>query len=184
MDKYKSKYRIASTRLQTWNYANAGAYFITICTKNREHFFGEIIDGEMILNEIGKIAELEWVKTIDIRPDMNLELGVFVVMPNHFHAIIIINENEFNNHNSSLILQIEPSDKTQNKFGPQSKNLAAIIRGFKSAVTTHARKMGNSEFAWQSLFHDHIIRDGQSFENIQNYIINNPQKWDNGSLNK
>ncbi len=68
----------------------------------------------MILNEIGKMADLEWIKTIDIWPDMNLELGVFVVKPDHFHAIIIINENEFNKYNSSLSLQIKPSDKPQN----------------------------------------------------------------------
>jgi putative transposase len=180
MDRYKNKYRISSTRLQTWNYANEGAYFITICTKNREHFFGEIIEGKMILNEIGRLTEIEWAKTIEIRQDMNLELGAFVVMPNHFHAIVIIKENEFNNSNNNDGM----SNKPQNQFGPQSKNLAAIIRGFKSAVTAQARKLGNSEFAWQTLYHDHIIRNNQSFENIQNYILNNPEKWDKDNFNK
>jgi REP element-mobilizing transposase RayT len=180
MDRYKNKYRISSTRLQTWNYANEGAYFITICTKNREHFFGEIIEGKMILNEIGRLTEIEWAKTIEIRQDMNLELGAFVVMPNHFHAIVIIKENEFNNSNNNDGM----SNKPQNQFGPQSKNLAAIIRGFKSAVTAQARKLGNSEFAWQTLYHDHIIRNNQSFENIQNYILNNPEKWDEDNFNK
>lgn len=180
MDRYKNKYRISSTRLQTWNYANEGAYFITICTKNRKHFFGEIIEGKMILNEIGRLTEIEWAKTIEIRQDMNLELGAFVVMPNHFHAIVIIKENEFNNSNNNDGM----SNKPQNQFGPQSKNLAAIIRGFKSAVTAQARKLGNSEFAWQTLYHDHIIRNNQSFENIQNYILNNPEKWDEDNFNK
>lgn len=180
MDRYKNKYRISSTRLQTWNYANEGAYFITICTKNREHFFGEIIEGKMILNEIGRLTEIEWAKTIEIRQDMNLELGAFVVMPNHFHAIVIIKENEFNNSNNNDGM----SNKPQNQFGPQSKNLDAIIRGFKSAVTAQARKLGNSEFAWQTLYHDHIIRNNQSFENIQNYILNNPEKWDKDNFNK
>ena len=180
MDRYKNKYRISSTRLQTWNYANEGAYFITICTKNREHFFGEIIEGKMILNEIGRLTEIEWAKTIEIRQDMNLELGAFVVMPNHFHAIVIIKENEFNNSNNNDGM----SNKPQNQFGPQSKNLAAIIRGFKSAVTAQARKLGNSDFAWQTLYHDHIIRNNQSFENIQNYILNNPEKWDEDNFNK
>lgn len=180
MDRYKNKYRISSTRLQTWNYANEGAYFITICTKNRKHFFGEIIEGKMILNEIGRLTEIEWAKTIEIRQDMNLELGAFVVMPNHFHAIVIIKENEFNNSNNNDGM----SNKPQNQFGSQSKNLAAIIRGFKSAVTAQARKLGNSEFAWQTLYHDHIIRNNQSFENIQNYILNNPEKWDEDNFNK
>ena len=92
----KKEYRISSARLQTWDYGNIGSYFITICTKNMKHFFGEIADDEMHLYEIGKIAEQEWIKTIELRPDMNLELGEFVVMPNHFHGIIIIGENQFN----------------------------------------------------------------------------------------
>ena len=69
---YQNKYKNESIRLQQWDYANAGAYFITICTKNRAHFFGEIIDGEMHLNEIGEIANQEWIKTPDIRPDLSL----------------------------------------------------------------------------------------------------------------
>lgn len=96
MDKFKNKYRIPSARLQNWNYGAMGSYFITICTKNREHFFGEIIKDKMQLTELGKITEIEWLKTLELRPDMKLELGEFVVMPNHFHAIIIIGENEYN----------------------------------------------------------------------------------------
>ena len=60
------------------------SYFVTICTKNRAHYFGEIVKGKMHLNDIGNIAEQEWIKTLALRPDMNLELGEFVVMPNHF----------------------------------------------------------------------------------------------------
>ena len=91
-DKFKNKYRIKSARLQSWDYANNAAYFITICTKYREHYFGEIADDEMHLNEIGKFTEQEWIKTPELRPDMNLELGEFVVMPNHFHGIVNILE--------------------------------------------------------------------------------------------
>ncbi len=95
-DKFQNKYRIASARLPRWNYGHQAAYFVTICTKNRRHWFGAIRGGTMHLSEIGKIAEQEWVKTPGIRPDMNLELGEFVVMPNHFHAIVIIGENTYN----------------------------------------------------------------------------------------
>ena len=98
MNKFKDKYRIASSRLQHWDYGSPGLYFITICTKNREHYFGEIENGIMSLNELGFIANNEWIKTPEIRPDMNLESGEFVVMPNHFHGIIMIGENQFNNH--------------------------------------------------------------------------------------
>jgi len=225
-NKFQNKYRIPSTRLQNWDYCWAGAYFITICTKNREHYFGEIENGEMRLSEIGHIAEQEWIKTFDMRPDMNIQMGEFVVMPNHFHAIIIIGENEYNQrdddgddhrccrdamhcvstssqpHNNPkphyipMATTETPMTTTttppqtqcvptkqpheinapKNRFGPQSKNLASIIRGFKIGVTTHARKI-NSEFAWQRLYHDHIIRDEQSFKRIQTYIYENPAKW-------
>ena len=95
---FNNKYRISSARLQTWNYGNAGMYFITVCTANREFYFGDIdIDqSQMKLSPIGKIAESEWARTIELRPDMNLELGEFVVMPNHFHGIIIIHGNQYN----------------------------------------------------------------------------------------
>ena len=173
MDKFKNKYRIPSARLQNWNYGAMGSYFITICTKNRECLFGEIIQNVMSLNDIGKIAETEWLQTIELRPDMQLELGEFVVMPNHFHGIIIIGENEFNTGRRDAMHGVS----TSNKFGPQSKNLASVIRGFKSSVTTRAKKIGQMNFEWQPRYYDHIIRNAQSFETIQNYINNNPFHW-------
>ncbi len=96
MEKYKNKYRIPSARLQSWNYARSGAYFITICTQNKEHWFGEINNGIMCLSKIGEIAHAEWLKTFEMRPDMNLTMGEYVIMPNHFHAIIFIGENQYN----------------------------------------------------------------------------------------
>jgi REP element-mobilizing transposase RayT len=168
MEKYKGKYRGQTFRLQSWNYASKAYYFVTIKTKNREHFFGEIREGQMFLSEIGKIVELEWLKTPNIRKDMNLELGEFAIMPDHFHVIIYIGENDYN---SSFPF------KNQNEFGPQSKNLAAVIRGFKSAVTTWCRKNDYPDFAWQSLFHEHIVRNQKSFERIEQYIKDNVSKW-------
>ena len=96
MDKFKNKYRIPSARLQNWDYGSPGLYFITICTKDRIHYFGEIENDEMVLYELGLIVNAEWEKTLEIRPDMNLELGEFITMPNHFHAIIMIGDNRFN----------------------------------------------------------------------------------------
>ena len=75
-DKYQDKYRMQSARLQSWDYGSNAAYFITICTAGREHYFGEIIMAQMQLSETGKIAEQEWIKTPDIRPDMRLELEI------------------------------------------------------------------------------------------------------------
>ncbi len=96
MDKFQNKYRIPTARLQNWNYGSPGLYFITVCTANRKHYFGEISNAEMISNELGSFVRSEWIKTLDMRADMNLELCEFVVMPNHFRGIIIIGENEFN----------------------------------------------------------------------------------------
>ena len=154
-------------------------YFITICTADRECYFGQIADGKMHPSELGKIAETEWFKTIELRPDMNLELGEFVVMPNHIHGIIIIGSNQYNNDdtmNGGRDAMHGVSTKIQNKFGPQSKNLASIIRGYKSAITTYARK-NKILFQWQSRFHDHVIRSMDDYYRISNYIINNPAQW-------
>ncbi len=86
MSLYKNKYRIESSRLSGWDYSNNGFYFITICTKKHKNFFGKIKNGISCLNELGKIAEKEWIKTGDMRKDVILD--EFVVMPNHFHCII------------------------------------------------------------------------------------------------
>lgn len=185
---FRNKFRSDSARAQWWDYRNNGAYFITICTKYREYYFGDIVNGKMVLSELGEIAKLEWINTIELRRDMNLEMGEFVIMPNHFHGIIIIGENEFNSktdmntskcrdatHGRDAMHGV-PADNQQNKYGPQSKNIASIIRGFKSAVTTYARKQ-SIQFGWQSRFHDRIIRDSDEFDRISEYIVNNPEKW-------
>lgn len=168
---FNNKYRVPSARLQSWNYANEGIYFVTICTKDREPYFGDIEDATLLPNEIGKIAWLEWFKAIEMRPDMNIELGEFVVMPNHIHGIIIIGRNNFNKPDYSNC------SESQNQFMAQSKNLASIIRGYKSAVSSYANK-NNINFEWQTRFHEHIIRSEDDYATIANYIINNPAKWE------
>ena len=89
MEKYKNKYRIASAPLHSWDYGSPGLYFITANTKNREHYFGEIINNKMVLNELGMMVNTQWELTPEIRPYMNLGLGEYIVMPNHFHGIFI-----------------------------------------------------------------------------------------------
>ncbi|HEY5408726.1 MAG TPA: hypothetical protein VIJ92_16645 [Ginsengibacter sp.] len=176
MDKFKNKYRIPSARLQNWDYGSPGLYFVTICTKDRNHYFGEIEKDIMALNELGLIVNSEWENTPEIRPDMNLELGEFITMPNHFHAIIMIGENIFNTQFDVTRRDAMHGVSTTNKFGPQSKNLGSIMRGFKSAVTTASKKL-NIEFGWQARFHDHIIRNHDELIRISNYIKTNPQNW-------
>ena len=171
---FNNKYRIPSARLQSWNYANEGFYFITICTKDRICYFGNIIESTFNPTEIGKIAISEWFKTNDLRPDMNIELAEFVVMPNHIHGIVIIGKNEFNKLNGIQF---------KSEFKSPAKDLASIVRGFKVAVTTYARK-NNIEFDWQPRFHEHIIRSEEDYLKIANYIINNPAKWADDQLYK
>jgi len=183
-EKFQNKYRIPSARLQNWDYGWNAPYFVTICTKNRECYFGDIVNGEMLLSEIGKIVKTEWKKTFEIRPDMNLIMGEYIIMPNHFHAIIIIGENKYNAQRNThcrdamhcVSTPKTTTNDTKNKFGPQSKNLASIIRGFKIGVTKNARKI-HADFAWQPRFHDHIIRNNESFQKITDYIANNPLNW-------
>ncbi len=101
-DKFQDMYRIPSARADWWNYGWNAAYFVTICTQNKECYLGDAIDGKIKLSDIGKIAEQEWLKTPAIRPDMNIKLDEFVVMPNHFHGIIRIGENQYNKRNAVL----------------------------------------------------------------------------------
>src|SRR5437870_534471 len=95
MDFFKAN-RGGTRRATWWNYGSQAKYFITNCTKERECFFGEIRNGEMLSSEIGQVAHDEWLKTSDARPDMNLVLDEFVIMPNHFHAILEIKANAYN----------------------------------------------------------------------------------------
>ena len=97
-DTYLDRYRIASARLSTWDYASQALYFVTICTAGRAHYFGKIRDAQMDLSAIGRVAETEWFKTAAIRADMNVTLDVFCVMPNHVHMIVGIGANAFNAH--------------------------------------------------------------------------------------
>jgi len=176
MELFKNKYRIPSARLQSWDYSNAGMYFITICTRNRECYFGNIANAEMHLSEIGRIAETKWLETLELRKDMNIELAEFQVMPNHFHAILMIGNNQYNSStDAGNNTTIATNDKTNN-FKPQSKNLSSILRGYKSAVTGFANN-NNIDFVWQSRFHDHIIRSMDEYYRIAEYIINNPARW-------
>ena len=180
MELYKNKYRIPSARAPWWNYAANGWYFVTSCTQNRECFFGDVVDGEMRLSGIGRIAHACWLEIPKHFPFVQLD--AFVVMPNHVHGIIVIDKpDEGDLIVGTVEIQelVSPPRITlgpRNTFGPQSKNLASIIRGFKIGVTKNARLI-DPGFAWQSLYHDHIIRDKKSYRNISEYIINNPAKW-------
>jgi len=185
-DKYQNKYRIPSARLQNWDYRWAGAYFITICTQNRECLFGEVENGQMKLSPVGIIADVLWYEIK--KKKKNIELDAFVVMPNHVHGILILNGNCENDINilddveTGHALSLQPEKQPQQTIGQKrfqnigKNSVSSIIGSYKSSVTKHAHRLGYN-FAWQPRFHDIIIRDNDSFIKIQTYIIENPIKW-------
>lgn len=180
-EKYNNKYRISSARCQNWDYAREGTYFITICTKNRRHFFGDVIDGKMVLTNAGVIADILWHEIK--HHNKNIQLGEFIVMPNHIHGILILNNLDTVETGRALSLAAMPNPGQQ-RFQNQGKNtISSIVGSYKSAVTKHCNRLG-IEFGWQTRFYDHIIRDDKAFENISNYILNNAIKWEMDKFNK
>lgn len=203
------KHHRKSIRLKGYDYSQEGAYFITICCQDRACLFGKITNGEMILNEMGIIAHDEWIKTTEIR--QNVKLDVFVIMPNHIHGIIVLGRGESNSPDNceshSPILSVEcNSQYKMGEFDSQnikgefdsplrspSKNIGAIIRGYKSSVTKQIRMLNENGgdlpnlipiTVWQCNYYEHIIRNEQSYQTISNYIINNPLKWNEDKFHK
>ncbi len=207
MDKFQNKYRIPSARLQSWDYSWAGVYFITICTQNREQYFGNIESGIMELSNIGIIADILWHEITN--HTKNVESSAFVIMPNHIHGILILtedgsiddgncdgikNDSVKTGHALSLphalslrnLPQSPEQSKTigQQRFQNIGKNsLSSVIGSYKSAVTKHAHRLG-FDFGWQSRFHDHIIQNDDEFQRIVDYIITNPENWETDQLFK
>lgn len=192
MNKYNpQKHHRRSIRLQGYDYSQEGLYFITICCQDRTHLFGEIVDGKMILNSYGEIAQKEWQNTSAIRD--NVILHEFVVMPNHFHSIIEI---KFQKGNNEI-----------GKFQSPSQTVGAIIRGYKiatikkikdyilntgekindskgelqfapTAPTAPTEKIKELDFKiWQRNYYEHIIRNEEAYERISDYIRDNPKRW-------
>ena len=181
-----------SIRLKGYDYSQAGLYFITICVKDRECLFGEIIHGKIILNDAGKIADECWLKISE--HFLNVVLHEYIVMPNHVHGIIELKRvdaicNQISNnvgtrHVVSLPDNSESSVGTShvmsqhNQFSkPIPGSISVIIQQYKSSVTRFVNKTNVSHFRWQSRFYEHIIRDEKSYHRISEYIINNPKNW-------
>jgi REP element-mobilizing transposase RayT len=167
MEKFNGKYRIPSSRWQNWDYGSNAAYYVTICTCYHECYFGKIVlcpEKTMQYSELGSIAFQYWTEIPVHFPFVDLD--TFVIMPNHVHGIIIINK-----HDHAF------PKKNPNRFGPQSKNLASIIRGYKTGVKKYAT-MHKIDFSWQSRFHDHVIRNQNEYTAISNYINQNITNWE------
>jgi len=181
-----NKYHRHSLRIKKYNYSLPGAYFITICTYCKENILGYIIDGKIEMNVLGKITVREWLKTFQIRK--NIQLYEYIVMPNHFHGIIILTEKK--GHNS--LCPYKNNQKPYNcrgtmhralaheSFGkPISGSIPTIVRMFKSAVTREIKRLDYPFLysIWQRNYYEHIIRNENELNRIREYIQNNPLRW-------
>lgn len=160
-----------SLRLKGYDYSNVGFYFLTLCTKNRGCLFGRIQNYKMTLNQTGEIATLCWLEIPLHFP--NAILHNHIVMPNHVHGIIEIKE-----QNSVRANDYSP----QHNFRSPHRTIGSIIRGYKIGVMKalydcNPYKYKRGESIWQRNYHEHIIRNEESFRNISQYIANNPIKW-------
>lgn len=142
-------------RLTKYDYSQPGYYFVTICTDNKIEYFGEIKNGIMVLNSAGNIAKQFWENTPLCY--QNTDIDAFIVMPNHVHGIIIIQDRQAKGLHYSL---------------------SQIVGSYKNAVTKSIRAQTNIEFSWQPSFYDHVIRKDESLDKIREYIKNNPLKWE------
>jgi len=159
-------HKCKSIRLKEYDYSQAGWYYITICTKDKMCLFGRVVNGKTILNKIGTIVKKHWEEIP--KHFCHVELDEYVVMPNHLHGIIIINN-----------VGVQNFEPQQNKFQHIiPKSLGSIIRAFKSSVTQWCNKNELKYFRWQRNYYEHIIRSKKSLYNIRQYIINNPLKWE------
>lgn len=195
-----------SIRLKGYDYSQEGLYFITICCQNRDQLFGHIENGEMILNDFGKIAQEEWANSGIIRD--NILIHEYIIMPNHIHGIIEILFKKGESKDSKNFGELGIALKSP------SQTIGSIIRGYKIATIKKIKdyilseeknkereereereeSTGELQFAptaptptekikslnfkiWQRNYYENIIRDDRAYHNISNYIINNPQKW-------
>ncbi|MBW4418125.1 MAG: hypothetical protein KME13_02715 [Myxacorys californica WJT36-NPBG1] len=191
MTLYKNKYRIESARKPGWDYAGNGAYFITICTQNRQHFFGNIQNGIMNLSIAGEIAQKLWWKIPDRFP--HVQLNAFIVMPNHIHGILIIDRLPDNGRDAiNRVSTTTTTNHNTHHSGGVTANhnpmlsddsISKIIRWYKGRCKFEICKT-LPEFAWQPRFHDHIIRDPAAFDRIRQYIQTNPKRWKTDKLNR
>ena len=161
---FQNQYRVESTRLADWDYSR-GWYFVTVCTKEKKCSLGQAVDGQIMPSAAGLVAEAE-MKAVATHYS-NVIIDRYVVMPNHVHAIIVI---EGGHAYSPVETRLAASP-----VGAHGR-LPNIVGGYKAGVSRicHARLLG---FAWQARFHDHILRSNVSVNSVRDYIDHNPQNW-------
>jgi len=176
MHLFRETYRVESLRLPGRDYAAPGMYFVTLCTAGQHCWFGEIRNRMMGLNNQGCIVADEIQGTALVR--QNVIIDRWVIMPNHVHVIIVIQTMD-----DVSVVETSRRDVSTNVaeliplFRFRARSLGSVVNHIKSACTKRIRAMGHDDFAWQSGFYDHIVRNEKSLSNIQQYILNNPINW-------
>lgn len=158
-----------SIRLSEFDYAQDGAYFITIVTDQRHLVFGDVVNGEMVLNPLGQSAQEEWQRSAELRPSLTLDS--FVVMPNHVHGVLFL----LGSVPEKVTLRHENAGLAR-----RPRSLGSFIGGFKGAVTSRINRLrGTADIAvWQRNYYEHVIRNDSDLARIREYVVNNPAKWE------
>ncbi|HKY56308.1 MAG TPA: transposase [Anaerolineales bacterium] len=188
------KHHRRSIRLKRYDYSQAGAYYVTVVTQGRECLFGEIIDGAMHLNEYGEIVQKWWNEIPNHFP--NVELGAFIIMPNHVHGIIFITTERSrgevvspreNPNNNILDADVDGTNNQGGETPPLRKpTLGQIVAYFKYQSTKEMNRIETEKVItkfWQRNYYEHIIRDEKDLQNKTDYIEANPSLWDEDDNN-
>ena len=179
-------HRRRSIRLPGYDYAQPGAYFVTICTHNRECVLGEVVDGRVVLSPFGETADECWRDLPSHFP--GLLLGPFVAMPNHVHGVLVLvgatHASPLPMDSRMSPLRVDPHASplpaAAPAHGPRAGSVGAIVASFKSATTRRvnlARGTPGASF-WQRGYYEHVIRDEGDLEKIGTYIAENPLSWE------
>ena len=157
-------------RLPGFDYARPGAYFVTLVTAGREDLLGAVVGGRVQLSGYGEIVAAEWQKTASIRRE--IELDVFIVMPNHLHGIVVIG--------GDVVVGAHGRAPLRPDLGRTRRSLGSLIAGFKSATTKRINQVRDAPRSpvWQRNYYEHVVRNDADLNRIREYIADNPAKWD------
>jgi putative transposase len=197
MEKLEDRNNRRSIRLDHFDYSNPGAYFITICVKDRKSMLGKVVNRQMVLNEYGRIAQRELLKSQEIRKEISID--EYIIMPNHIHVIVFIGNVDVGANGRSPGMETAEISQRANRRSPDNetaeitdrangrsplrmtpKSISSFISGFKSTTTGQInllRKAQGNPF-WQRNYYEHIIRDEAELNEIRQYIVFNPGQWD------
>ena len=176
------KHHRRSIRLKDFDYSQPGAYFITICTYNRECLLGDVVNSDVLHSVVGQVAVAEWVRSAQIRREIVLD--EFIVMPNHIHGVVMLSPPDAGATNP-VPSAVGATGRSPLPKGPSPKSIGAFVAGYKSSVTKRINEIRNTPGApvWQRNYYEHVIRNEDELNRKREYIRNNPSKWESDSEN-